>query len=203
MNDPAPHRTDRSAGGRTSERGAVFVEFAIIATFLVALVLGVFEIGLIWSDHQVLTQSARHGARVTSQLGPKAEADVEALKAVEASLNGINTTVSKIVVFEADANGEMPAACETAAAGYSGGANCNVYDDTSIANLNTAGWWGSGTSCGVADANWCPTGRSDTQATATYVGVFVEIERNYMTKFFGGGTHTMSEITVMRIEPGD
>jgi hypothetical protein len=31
----------------------------------------------------------------------------------------------------------------------------------------------------------------------------VEIERNYLTGFFGGGTHTMSDTTVMRIEPGD
>ena len=30
----------------------------------------------------------------------------------------------------------------------------------------------------------------------------VEYERDYLTGFFGGGSHTITEVTVMRIEPG-
>jgi Flp pilus assembly protein TadG len=195
---------ERDHHRRPGERGAVLVEFVIVATVLVTLVLGVFEIGMMWSDHQALTQSARHGARVVSQLGVAGEADVEALRSVNASLSSINANIDRVVVFEADTNGDMPTACETASAGYTGSANCNVYDSTSIANLGTLSWWGSGLSCGSADSNWCSaTHRNDTQASATYIGVHVEITRPYLTSFFGGGTQTMSETTVMRIEPAD
>lgn len=195
--------TSRPDLSRTEERGAALVEFALIATILSVFVLGVFEIGMAWSDHQSLTQASRSGARVGSQLGTRPQADQESLRAIEAGFGGLDGTISRIVIYEADANGDMPVACATAVAGYSGAANCNVYDETDIADLNDAVMWGSGTSCGAADNNWCSVNdRNDSQQAATYLGVHVEFERNYLTGFFGGGTHTIAETTVMRIEPG-
>ena len=189
-------------GRPRDERGAVLVEFALIASILVTLMLGVFEIGMAWSDHQVVTQASRSGARVGSQLGTAAEADAEVLRAVQAGLGTMGTDIGRIIVYEADANGDMPAACRTASAGYSGAANCNVYNATSVANLGITSWWGSGTTCGSADNNWCSANeRVDNQTTATYLGVYVEIQRQYLTGLFGGGFHTMTETTVMRIEP--
>ncbi|MDH3683369.1 MAG: pilus assembly protein [Acidimicrobiia bacterium] len=194
-------RTNRSR--RSGERGAALVEFALVATILSTFVLGIFEIGMAWSDHQSLTQASRSGARVGSQLGTLPEADNEALRAIEAGVGAVDGTISRIVIFEADANGNMPAPCVTATAGYSGAANCNVYDAASLATLGNPVLWGSGSSCGPNDGNWCSvTDRDDTQQTATYVGVHVEFQRDYLTGFFGGGTHTMAETTVMRIEPG-
>lgn len=185
-----------------TERGAILVEFALISTILVTLVVGVLEIGSAWSDYQSLNQASRSGARVVSQVGVAGEADSQGLLAIEAALGPLAGDVTRIVVYEADTDGNMPVACETATAGYSGTANCNVYDATSLANLTTPGWWGSGTSCGSADGNWCaPTDRSDNLNAATYVGVVVEVERDYLTGLFGGGTQAMSEATVMRVEP--
>ncbi|MEL7158904.1 MAG: TadE/TadG family type IV pilus assembly protein [Actinomycetota bacterium] len=187
---------------RANERGAVLVEFALVATLLVTLVVGVLEVGSAWSDYQSLNQASRSGARVASQVGLQGEADQQALLAVESALGPLGNSVSRIVIYEAGADGAMPAACQTATAGYNGTANCNVYDATSLANLTTPGWWGTGTSCGTADGNWCaPTERSDDLSDATFVGVVVEVERNYLTGLFGGGTQSMSEITVMRVEP--
>ncbi len=188
--------------GRVDERGAVIVEFAFMATILVTMVLGVFEIGSAWSDHQAITQSSRSGARVASQLGVRGEADRETLRAVEAGFSSIGGQINRVVIYAAAVDGSMPTACETASGGYTGAADCNVYDASHVAQLNNAAQWGSGTSCGPADGNWCSaTERSDTQQTATYVGVYVEYERPYLTGFFGGGTHTVTETTVMRIEP--
>lgn len=199
----ARNRAPGQNAERGRERGATLVEFAIISSLLVAFILGVFEIGMAWSDHQVLTQSTRSGGRVVSQLGVRPQADQEALRAISAGLGTVNGQVTRVVVFEADGNGDMPAACETATAGYSGAGNCNVYDSVSLANLDTAALWGSGSSCGTADGNWCPvTARNDAQATASFIGVQVEMQRDYLTGFFGGGSHTMVETTVMRIEPG-
>jgi Flp pilus assembly protein TadG len=186
----------------TRERGAALVELALISTILVTMVLGVFEIGMAWRDHQSITQASRSGARVGSQLGTSSAADNQILRAVQAGLGSQASDISRIVVYQADANGNMPAACGTAVAGYSGAANCNVYNAASLAQLSTANKWGSGNTCGPLDANWCSVNeRNHAQATATYVGVQVEVTRHFLTGLFGGGTHTMSETTVMRIEP--
>ena len=189
--------------GRKGERGVVIVEFAIVATLFVVLILGIFEIGMAWSDNQVVTQSARNGARVGSQRGVAPDADQSTLQAVAAGLGSGNGTITRVVIYEADINGNMPSACEAATAGYSGSANCNVYGPTELANLSTAGFWGSGTACGSADGNWCSvTDRSDNQLNSDFLGVRVEIERDFLTGFFGAGKQTITEQTVMRIEPG-
>ena len=195
-------RHEQRARERARERGSVLVEMALLVTLLITLVLGVFEIGMAWSDHQDVTQASRSGARVGSQLGKAPQSDNQLLRAVQASLQDQASTVTKIVVYEADANGDMPAACKTATAPYSGAAHCNVYDASSFAQLATASKWGSGSTCGTLDSNWCSaTARNNTQDGATYLGVYVEVERHYLTGLFGGGTHRMSESTVMRIEP--
>lgn len=188
--------------GSRTERGAALVELALIAMILLTMVLGVFEVGMMWQKHQEVTQASRAGARVGSQLGVSAQADYQTLKTIQAGLGSQSGNVRRIVIFEADANGDMPAACQTAVAGYSGSANCNVYDATSLAGLSDAAKWGSGTSCGLLDGNWCSaTKRSNTQSTATYLGVYVQVNYTYLTKLFGGGSRTLSETTVMRVEP--
>lgn len=185
-----------------SERGAVLVEFALVGTLLVTLVLGVLEIGMAWRDYQSLNQASRSGARVVSQLGAAGEADQQSLLAIEAALGPLAPAISRVVIYEADANGDMPVDCVTATAGYAGPANCNVYDRTSLDNIATSGWWGSGTSCGSADGHWCPpTERSDDLLTSTFVGVLVELDRSSITGMFGSSTQRISEATVMRVEP--
>lgn len=184
------------------ERGAVLVEFSFVAVFLVLLVMGLVEFGSAWKDHQVVTSSSRSGARVVSQLGTAGVADQEALKAVSANYGNRDLKLSRVVVYEADQSGEMPVACRTAAPGYSGGAPCNVYGPDQLEALDSPGLWGSDNACGSADTNWCPAlARNDTQNLATFVGVLVEAERNWITGLLGGGVHTLSEQTVMRIEP--
>lgn len=195
-------RPARSGGGHPGERGAALVELALIAMILVTLSLGVFEVGMMWRDHQEVTQASRTGARIASQLGTSAQTDLQTLKAVQAGLGSQAGNVARIVIYEADANGDMPVACRTAAAGYTGPAHCNVYDATSLAAMGNSAQWGSGTSCGNLDRNWCSaTARSNAQDTATFVGVYVQVNHTYLTKMFGGGSRTMSESTVMRIEP--
>ncbi len=192
----------RRIARRRGQRGAVLVEFALVSSLLVTLVVGVLEIGMAWRDYQSLNQASRSGARVVSQLGLAGEADQQGLLAVEAALGPLAADVTRVVVYEADINGDMPAACVTATAGYVGGANCNVYDRTSLDNIATSGWWGSGTSCGSADGNWCPPSeRSDDLLSSTYVGVLVEIDRGSFTGLFGSSTRRISEATVMRVEP--
>lgn len=49
---------------RASERGAVAVEFAIVAPLLVSLLLGIMEFGRAYNAQISLTNAAREGVRV-------------------------------------------------------------------------------------------------------------------------------------------
>jgi hypothetical protein len=53
----------RKAG---NQKGTVAVEFAIMLTVMAILLLGIFEVGSIVHDYQVLQNSAREGARFSA-----------------------------------------------------------------------------------------------------------------------------------------
>jgi hypothetical protein len=55
----------RSVFGRSRDRGAVAVEFALVFVFvLLPLLLGIIDFGRMWFAQVTLTQSAREGARL-------------------------------------------------------------------------------------------------------------------------------------------
>lgn len=56
------------------ERGAATVEFAMVLPILLALLLGVVEIGQGWDAKLTLTQAVRQGARTAALGGTEAEA---------------------------------------------------------------------------------------------------------------------------------
>ena len=178
----------RTAG--EGERGSAMVEFAIIATFLMILVFGVFETGMAWSDSQLVTQAARTGARSVSQLGTDAEADSFAVQSIEAALGGLSGDVTRIVIYDASAtDGQMSAACAGASPpGIAG--QCSIYDQTDF-----------GTYASWVDGAWAPADRDNTLATGDHLGVLVEIDRPMLTGFLGGTGFTIADTTVMKIEP--
>ena len=51
---------------KQAERGAALVEFALVVTLLLTLVLGIIEFGLIAMDKLTITQAAREGSRAAS-----------------------------------------------------------------------------------------------------------------------------------------
>ena len=48
---------------KSPERGAALVELAIVLPFLLLILMGIVEIGLLFYNQQVLTNSSREGAR--------------------------------------------------------------------------------------------------------------------------------------------
>jgi len=52
-------------GENGEERGAVIVELALILPFLVILLLGIMDMGLILREHQLVQNAAREGARLS------------------------------------------------------------------------------------------------------------------------------------------
>lgn len=64
-------------GFRSGERGAVIIEFAMVAPVLIMLVLGVVQVALLLSQQQGLTAAAREGAR-TASFPSSTRADIDA-----------------------------------------------------------------------------------------------------------------------------
>jgi len=62
---------DKRAGAQVAstpergERGAVIVELALILPFLVILLLGIMDMGMLLREHQLVQNAAREGARLS------------------------------------------------------------------------------------------------------------------------------------------
>lgn len=169
-----------------NERGAALVEFAIVASLLVTLVLGTIEIGMAWNDSQLVIQASRSGARVAAQLGQDPNADLRTLEAIEAGLDQLGTGVQRIVVFDASVGDAPTAACQ--GSGHPGVAgSCSVYDQGHFTSFNQGAW--------------LPNSRNNNIDDADLVGVYLELERPLQTGFFGGTEMTLEETTIMRVEP--
>ncbi|MEM9563842.1 MAG: TadE/TadG family type IV pilus assembly protein [Actinomycetota bacterium] len=183
-----PKPADRNRTG--DERGAALVEFAIVSSVLLILVFGVFETGMAWSDSQLVTQAARSGARSVSQLGIDTEADSFAVQSIEAALGDLSGDLTRIVIYDASAiDGSMSAACAAASPpGVAG--QCSIYDQTDF-----------GTYASWVDGAWPPSGRDNSLETGHNLGVLVEVDRPFITGFLGGTSFTMTDTTVMKIEP--
>lgn len=78
--------------GRRDERGSTLVEFALVATLLVTLLLGIVVFGVLLGKRQVLTQATAEGARaavpyqytVSDTTNLKAAARTQVNKSLEA-----------------------------------------------------------------------------------------------------------------------
>ena len=60
---------------KNPERGAALVELALVLPFLLLMLMGIVELGLLFYNQQVLTNSSREGARAGIALSGKALID--------------------------------------------------------------------------------------------------------------------------------
>src|SRR3954453_18850693 len=88
---------------RAGERGAVLVEFAIIAPVLSMLIFGMIEYGLLFRDYLTVSNVTRTGARVASASGDDTLADYSILQAVKGAagaLPGGIASIDQIIVYK-------------------------------------------------------------------------------------------------------
>jgi Flp pilus assembly protein TadG len=97
------------------DRGAVAVEFAIVAPLLLGMVLGIAEFGRAFHIQASLSQAAREGVRVMA-LQNNAAGAVAATRAAAPTLTLTNITVSPSSCL---ASGLTPAATATVTVTYS------------------------------------------------------------------------------------
>lgn len=189
---------------REHERGAALVELAVVAPLLITFALGVFEIVTAWGHSQTVVEAARGAARTTTQTGQAEQADQLALRSIKATFDSNWVDVQRVVVYEATSpDGSPPVGCVAAGVTSSpGGLNCNVYVNADLGDvLNDARFY-NGPDCGGGkSSNWCPTLRDNELDGAQWVGVWVEFEQPWLTGMFALGNYTITENTVMRMEP--
>ncbi len=187
---PRPLRSTRRRRTRSEgdERGAALIEFAIVATLLSTLVFGTFEIGMAWRDAQLVAQASRSGARSITQLGVDSAADEFGVATIEAGLGNLADSTQRIIFYRAStADGAVPAACFTSSPPGIPGV-CSVYTKAAFQTFS--------------QGSWSPQSRKNSLEQADYVGVYVEVERNLLTGFLSNDPFTISDRSVMRIEPG-
>jgi len=190
-------RAERFARG---ERGVAMVEMAIMTPFLALLVAGIVEYGTLWRDDLTVTSATRSAARVISNAGNGEGADFEGILSLRAALTSIDgVTVEGMMVYKATAaDGEPDASCFLAGNPRSANGQCNYYSAAQIQSLTA----GDFSACTGPDASWCPTGRDVAQIGGTdNVGVWVRITRPYFTGILPGDGVTITDFTVMSIEP--
>ena len=96
---------------RTSERGQVLVEFALIMPVLLILVLGIIDFGLGFNAWNTAQNAAREGARVAA-VDPDATTIMNRARATSSLLNQSNLTVTLNCSTD---NGTTFSTCPTAA----------------------------------------------------------------------------------------
>lgn len=194
----APTWSGRRHERARSNRGVAVVEAAFVTPIFFALVLGVIELGLIMNNYLGLAHSVRAGARVASASGNEIFADYGIMASVkrEAAALG-DDQIQLVVVYKAEAFGSAPTA--TCQGGTSVVGVCNVYTPADLALPKED--WGCRPDRNI-DRYWCPTTRKVTLTGdgTEFVGVWMKIEHDWVTKLFGSTT-TLTDSSVIRLEP--
>jgi hypothetical protein len=193
------------------ERGSIVAEMAMIAPFLIVLMLGIFELGMMLRTDIAIANASRTGARVGSSSGQATLSDYSILTALGGALRNVEgATINYVTIYKVSgSNKTPPTACTSpsAIAAHGNAANfCNTYGAADVAAVlaNPSGSQSDfGCLSGDKDAMWCPSTRVIGQASANgpdYLGVAVSMSKPTHTRLFGSNK-TYTDSFVMRLEP--
>jgi len=194
------------------DRGAALLETLLVFPVFMAIVLGIFEFGLIYRDVLTTNEAVGTGARQGAVIGPRvtatgASADYVIIRSVRESLGSIPTAwIDHIVVFRSNAPGaggplaQIPASCR---AGVAVPGRCNVYDPQDAFLAVQSGDTAYFDCPGGPACDWDPSTRSNGPRISDieYIGVYIKLERPYVSGLFGD-IFTSEQATVVRLEPG-
>lgn len=197
-----------------SDEGVAIVEFVLVAPLLALMVAGILEFGTLWRDNLTVSTSTRAAARVVSNLGDSRLADYEALLTLHAGLEGVEgLTVEGVLIYNGGAvDGQPHAACFDASGNPQASAigQCNYYTAAQVASMPSlnctvtcAEFPDNPTCAGGLTFYFCPQSDRETEMSLgnSSVGIWVRTSRGYITGIFPGDGVTMTDQTVMRVEP--
>jgi Flp pilus assembly protein TadG len=199
---------ERSSSRLRDDDGAVVAEFALILPFLVFLILGIFEFGMLFRQEIALSSAVQTAARTGSHSGKQPTADQLTLTNLSALATNISrTSIDKVVIYNSNSttNGALPSNCATTPAGSGVNGLCNVYSFTQMNTAATSSTnFGDASGCTSTDWDrwWCPTTRDDQLATSPdQFGVSVTATYTYITKIIPWSTtKTITDYAVYRVE---
>jgi Flp pilus assembly protein TadG len=84
--------------------GQAVVEFALVITLLLVIVLGIFEFGRLWMTMNVLSGAAREGARIAAVTGPS---PAQVRNAVQNVLDAANIEGATVTIAGPNGNNEV------------------------------------------------------------------------------------------------
>ena len=206
-----------SEGRCGGEDGAIIVEFALMAPFLVMMVLGVIEYGTLLRNDTTITGAVRNSARAGAQGQNLQYGDREALNTLSASLQSANNiVVNRVVIYRATSStGTVPANCTSLPMSGSGAGSasdqCNVYNATQVSTASSGTWTTSTATCSTGspaagggwDRWWCPNSRrsslTGSMSPPDYLGVYIDVQYTPITGLLG--SRSILDRAVNRIEP--
>lgn len=192
-----------------SQKGAVVVEFALVALLLFVLLAGAFDYGMAWRAGLAINEGARTGARVGSAVGDavdpdseKALADYYALTGARSALqsSGKLDNVERVVIFRATSpEGGVPLECKTQS---NPSRPCNIIDGATFrGSLSESQFRDDGCLRTTSYARrWCPGTRNSIQLEAEYFGIWIRYREDHHFPIVGSET-MIERQAVMRIEP--
>lgn len=197
------------------DRGAAFVEFALIVPILVLLAMGIVEYGMNWKATNDVNGAARDAARVGTRAPAYDHADRDIVRQIAAALydDKERLRIERVVVYRAEGSDDTkpPEDCLTGDVSgetrHGSSGDCNVYGPDQIEWVaenydDNANFTASG-SCGTRwDSFWCPTGRANNAATGDFdwLGVYIVATKPSITNFVFGD-QTIRRGAVFRVEP--
>jgi Flp pilus assembly protein TadG len=193
---------------REATRGQSLVEFSMVITVMMLLLLGMLEFGFIFDQHLTLEYSSREGARVGAAMAngstayPCAQVDNHVIAAVQRVLTspGSRVTpnrVSEIRIYKSTSTGAQSGTL----------ANTWVYQAAGGPTID-----GKALDFKNVTTNWSACGRSNTTSNPDSIGVRVTYSYLPVTplsavmNFFGGTGPTaipITDKTVMALNPGN
>ncbi len=168
---------------RSSERGAIAVETAIVSVMLLMLMAGIIDSSMLFRDSIIVSSAARAGAR-TGSAEPLASsfATDAAGQALAAMTDLVPGKITKIWVFKASTTTGAPAS------GSSCSSSCVKFTVSSSGVLSSpSGSWSARNACAGSP-------------TINAVGVLVEY-RHPSTMGFFFNNQLLTETTAMQLEP--
>jgi TadE-like protein len=173
------------ADGR--QRGAVAVEFALIAPVLVLLTFGVIEFSSVYHDSSIAADAARAGARVGSAKATQTDFASAAASAASSAVSTLPGTVPKEVwVYKANSQGYP-----------GGGSSFSSCSSNCIRYTYSAG---SKQFLPSGGGGWNASSHQVCTQPYDEIGVYVKLQHPFVTKLFGAAM-TITDHAVFRFEP--
>jgi hypothetical protein len=174
-------------GSEDAQRGAVAVEFAIIAPVLVVLTFGVIEFSSAYHDKSAAADAARAGARAGSAMATQSGFAAATASAVSAAVSTLPASEpQELWIYKANSQGYPGSGSSFSSCG----SNCIKYS-YSPASRTFVPSGGGGWSASTQQACTQPFDE---------IGVYVKLNHTFVTKLFGTSV-TLTDHAVFRFEP--